>query len=108
MEYIRTHASSIRRFQFFKSGDFSVNDETHTGRPKTSINKAYSISTAISEGSIHTIRNLICTSERFALDLYLYCRMAFKFYLGTSETYKNLDSGNRGLLTCEGTWILIF
>ena len=84
----------------FKAGKFSVEDDTHPGRPKTSVNNAnigavkivveqdarlsvkdIASCTGISEGSVQTIlkkRLDLRTWERFALGGYLICSLRSK------------------------------
>ena len=82
----------FRWVKAFKAGKFSVEDDTHPGKPKTSVTKAniaavmivvkqdarlsvkdIASCTGISKGSMQTILKKLWTWERFALGGYLIC-----------------------------------
>ena len=81
----------------FKAGKFSVEDDNHPGKPKTSVTKAniaavkivveqdarlfvkdIASCTGISEGSVQTILKSVWTWERFGLVGYLICSLRSK------------------------------
>ena len=84
----------FRWVKAFKTGKFSVEDDTCPGRPKASITKAavkivvkqdarlsvkaIASCTGISEGNVQTILKSVWTWERFALGGYLICSLRSK------------------------------
>ena len=87
----------FRWVKAFKAGKFSVEDDTHPERPKTSVTKAniaavkivveqdarlsvkdIASCTGISEGSMQTILKNVWTWERFALSGHLICSLRSK------------------------------
>ena len=87
----------FRWVKAFKAGKFSVEDDTHSGRPKTSVTKAniaavrivvkqdarlsvkdIASCTGIPECSVQTILKNVWTRERFALGGYLICSLRSK------------------------------
>ena len=87
----------FRWVKAFKAGNFSVEDDTHPGRPKTSVTKTNiaAVKIGISEGSVQTIL-------KKRLDLRKVCARWVPHLLTEEQKTQRLKCAQELLKTCKG------